>query len=174
MEIRKYHWPTNGHLTWVGAGDACASKNKRIHSNTFSGSLSGMSMSMQMACPIGGFGKVKSGNMSSWRPTHAHAPRLLFETLFLKTCLFQFCSHFTQGRWCHGDLRMPLIHVSFFVIFYWIQIVSWRPTQARATRPGSEADVKVEQYAGPSMGGSYLSQSCIWVGFNSGTVKLLL
>ena len=84
MEIRKYHRPTKGNLTWVGAGDACASKNKRIHSNTFSGSLSGVSKSMQMARPIGGFGKVKSGNMSSWRPTHAHAPRLFLKT-FVKT-----------------------------------------------------------------------------------------
>ena len=31
MEIQKYHQPTNGRtdrLTWVGARDACASKNR--------------------------------------------------------------------------------------------------------------------------------------------------
>ena len=27
MEIQKYHLRTDGHLTWVGARDACASKN---------------------------------------------------------------------------------------------------------------------------------------------------
>ena len=170
MEIRKYHRPTKGNLTWVGAGDACASKNKIIHSNTFSGSLSGVSKSMQMARPIGGFGKVKSGNMSSWRPTHAHAPRLFVKTFFLPIVFTFYSGKMVSWRPTHARAS----YVSFFVILNWIQIVLWTPTHARATRPGSEADVKVEQYAGPSMGGSYLSQSCIWIGFNSGTVKLFV
>ena len=37
----------------------------------------------------------------------------------------------------------------------------WRPKHARATKLGSDAGVTVAQYAGPSMGGSYLLQSCI-------------
>ena len=30
MEIQKYHQPTNGHLRWLGARDACAPKNIRF------------------------------------------------------------------------------------------------------------------------------------------------
>ena len=137
---------------------------------------------------------------------HMH-PDFLWKLFF-----FQLCSHFTQGRWCHGDLHVHMpMHPDFFlktfvnnflssnfvhilfredgvmetyactcllcVIFCNFELNSncfmW-PTHARATRPGSEADVKVQQYAGPLMGGSYLSQSCIWVSFcRAGKIAVL-